>query len=81
MTFATGLLMSFLGSAIWSRRNYLGSEISRSQMCYWVSEICCRRNYLGSDISGMSLSKPFFLVSNFFRNWTADYLESLKKLF
>ena len=50
--------------AIWVRRNYLGSEILRSQMCcYMWSEIWGRRDYLGS------LS---------FQNWTADYLGSLE---
>ena len=47
---------------IWGRRNYLGSENSRSQMCYLWSEIWGRRDYLGSDISILSLSKPFVLV-------------------
>ena len=50
-------------------RNYLASEILRSQMCYLWSEMWGRRDYLGSDISGMSLSKPFSEC----RNWTADY--------
>ena len=51
--------MLFWGSAIWSRKNYLGFEISKSQMCHLWSEILDRQDYLGSDISGMSLSEPF----------------------
>ena len=43
--------MCYLWSEIWGRRNYLGSEISRSQMCYLWSEIWGRRNYLVSEIS------------------------------
>ena len=46
-------------SYICGRRNYLGSEISMSQMCYLRSEILERRGYLGCDISSVSLSKPF----------------------
>ena len=53
------LYACYLGSAIWDRRNYMGSEISRSQMCYLWSEILGRQDYLGSDISSISLSKPF----------------------
>ena len=45
-------------------------------MCYLWSEMWGRRDYLGSDISSMSFSKPFSEC----RNWTADYLGSLKKL-
>ena len=66
---------------ICGRRNYLGSEISRSQMCYLWSEIWGRQDYLGSDISSMSLSKPFFRTRFFFQNWTAEFLESSKKFF
>ena len=32
--FWNGCLFAYLGSAIWVRPNYLGSENSRSQMCY-----------------------------------------------
>ena len=35
----------------WGRQNYLGSKISRSQMCYLRFEICNGPDYLGSDIS------------------------------
>ena len=70
----------YLGSAIWGRRNYLGSEISMSQMCYLWSEILGKQDYLGSTISSISLSKPFSQYQVVFGNWTADYLGSLKKL-
>ena len=59
LNFGTGVLMSLLGSAIWGKRNYLESEISRSQKCCLWSEIWGRQDYLGSGISSMSLSKPF----------------------
>ena len=62
-------------------RNYLGSEISRSQMCYLWSEISDRQDYLGYDISSTSFSKPFSSYQVFFQSWTAEFLESLKKLF
>ena len=58
-------------------RNYLRSEILRSQMYYLWSEVWGRRDYSRPDISSMSLSKP---LQVFLRNWTADYLGSLKKL-
>ena len=50
---------SYLGSEIWGGQNYLGSEISRSQMCYLWYEFWDKRGYFGSDISSMSLTKPF----------------------
>ena len=63
-----------VGEFIW------GSEISRSEMCYLRSEICGGRDCVWSDISCMSLCKPFFWYQVLFRNWTAGYLGSLKKL-
>ena len=45
------------------RRNYLGSEISRSYMRYLLFEILGRRDYLGFDVSSMPLSKPFFSIN------------------
>ena len=48
------------------RQNYLGSEVSRSQMCYLWSETWGRQDYLGSDISSMTLSKPFSWYQVFF---------------
>ena len=47
---------------IWGRQNYLGSEISKSQMCKMCLKFGARRDCLGSDISSMSLSKPFFNI-------------------
>ena len=52
-------MREYFGSAIWDGQNYLGSEISRSQMYYLWSEIRHRRDCLESDISSTSLSKPF----------------------
>ena len=58
LNFWNGVLMCLYGLAIWGKRNYLGFEISRCQMCYmWLS--WGRRDYSGSDISGMSLSLLF----------------------
>ena len=51
--------MCLFGVCNLERRNYLGSEVLRSQMCCLWSEIWGRGDYLGSDISGMSLFKPF----------------------
>ena len=61
LTFGTEVLICLFGrSAIRSRRNYLASEISRSQIIYPWSEIWGRLgDYVGFDISSMSLSKPF----------------------
>ena len=59
---------------------YLGSEILRAQMCYMWSEIWGRLDFVGCDVSSMSLSKPFSWYQVCFRNWTTDYLGSLKKL-
>ena len=68
-----GCWCSYLGSAIWGRRNYLGFEISMSQMCYPCSEIW-------GLIFLVCHCPRHCLCINFFWNSTADYLGSLKKL-
>ena len=47
-------------------------------MCYMWSDVWGRRDHLGSDICSMSLSKSFSRYQVCFRNWTGDYLGSLK---
>ena len=67
LNFRNGGADAYLGFAIWGRRNYLGSEIFRSQMFSMWSEIWGRRDHLGSNISRMSLSKPFLCVRLVFK--------------
>ena len=69
-----GGLQFVVGEIIW------GLKFQISQMYYLWSEILGRRDYFGSDISCTSLSKPFSWYQVVFGNWTADYLEPLKKL-
>ena len=41
----------YLESATWGIRHYLGSQNSRSQMCYMLSEIWDGQDHLGSNIA------------------------------
>ena len=51
----------------WGRQNYLGSKISRSQMCYMWSEICSGPDYLGSDISTSITDDDVTILSKFYK--------------
>ena len=69
LTFGTGTLMFFWGSAIWGL-SFGGTKCA----------ICSPKFEVGEIIwSSMSLFKPFSWYQ-FFLNWKADYLGSLKKL-